>query len=264
MATDRRVHILGVPVDLLTRSQLVALIESAIVSKRRIVLANQNLHGVYAYWTDESFRQLHRQSVVFVDGMSLVMAGLLTGRPISRCHRNTPLDWILEVLALAGSRQWRIFYLGGRRDVMEKGIAGLAAKVPGIQISGHDGFFHHGPKSPETDRVVESINAFQPHILCVGMGMPLQERWILENMHRLCADVVIPVGALIEYFSGTARTPPRGVGSIGLEWLFRLLADPRRYGFRYLVEPWVLARILLRARQRGDWNPETPVDAPPS
>jgi N-acetylglucosaminyldiphosphoundecaprenol N-acetyl-beta-D-mannosaminyltransferase len=216
----------------LTREQIVDVIESSINENRKAILANQNLHGVYLYWTDESFRELHSRALIFVDGMSLVMLGALKGYSISLQHRNTPLDWILPVLEVAAARAWRVFYLGSSRDTLQKGINNLMARVPTLEIGSHDGFFSIDSDSAEAKQVIEYINLFRPHILFVGMGMPLQERWILENIHRISANVFMPVGALIEYFSGLVRPAPRYIGRMGLEWLFRLLMNPRRYGFR--------------------------------
>src|SRR5262249_28340159 len=120
LTIPRRVQILGVPVDLLTQDQIFDVIESSINKNRKTILASQNLYGVYLYWTNEPFRELHRRAVIFVDGMSLVMLGALKGYGISRQHRNTPLDWILPVLELAAARAWRVFYLGGSRDTLQR------------------------------------------------------------------------------------------------------------------------------------------------
>jgi N-acetylglucosaminyldiphosphoundecaprenol N-acetyl-beta-D-mannosaminyltransferase len=257
LIVPRRIHILGVPVDLLTQDQIIDVIESSVIEEHKTILANQNLHGVYTYYTDESFRKLHRQSLIFIDGMSLVLLGSLTDGEISRQHRNTPLDWILPVLELANARAWRVFYLGGTGESVQRGVCRLTARVPGLEIGWHDGFSCLDPDSAETNQIVEQINGFRPHILCVGMGMPLQERWILRNVHRIHANVLIPVGGLIEYFSGLASIPPRYLGRIGLEWLFRLMTNPRRYGFRYLVEPWILAGMVLRARRAAVGSADT-------
>jgi N-acetylglucosaminyldiphosphoundecaprenol N-acetyl-beta-D-mannosaminyltransferase len=76
------------------------------------------------------------------------------------------------------------------------------------------------------------------------MGMPRQEHWILNNFDRIQTDVFMPVGALIEYFAGVMEAPPRWMGRIGLEWLFRLITHPERYAVRYVLEPWMLAGVL--------------------
>jgi N-acetylglucosaminyldiphosphoundecaprenol N-acetyl-beta-D-mannosaminyltransferase len=79
----------------------------------------------------------------------------------------------------------------------------------------------------------------------VGMGMPRQEHWIMDNLHRLHSMVVLPCGASIDYVCGEIPTPPRWAGRWGLEWLCRLLAEPRRLWKRYLIEPWFLGQLFL-------------------
>lgn len=102
----------------------------------------------------------------------------------------------------------------------------------------------------ENERVLARINAWHPDILLVGMGMGRQERWVLENRDRLDVPVVAVCGACIEYFAGSVKTAPRWLGPLGLEWAFRLLSDPRRFAWRYLVEPWLAIAFLVRPNSR--------------
>jgi N-acetylglucosaminyldiphosphoundecaprenol N-acetyl-beta-D-mannosaminyltransferase len=82
------------------------------------------------------------------------------------------------------------------------------------------------------------------------MGMPRQEKWILENHKELNAKVIMTCGAAIEYVAGTVNTPPRWMGLAGLEWLFRLRENPKRFAFRYLIEPWYIAMLATKDLSR--------------
>jgi N-acetylglucosaminyldiphosphoundecaprenol N-acetyl-beta-D-mannosaminyltransferase len=84
------------------------------------------------------------------------------------------------------------------------------------------------------------VNAFKPHVLLVGMGMPRQEAWLRANLDALDCGVALPMGAAFDYEAGAIPTPPRWMGQVGMEWLFRLIAEPRRLSSRYLIEPWSL------------------------
>jgi N-acetylglucosaminyldiphosphoundecaprenol N-acetyl-beta-D-mannosaminyltransferase len=77
------------------------------------------------------------------------------------------------------------------------------------------------------------------------MGMPRQEHWIVDHLDKLSVNVILNGGAALDYFAGVIPTPPRWAGRLGLEWLFRLMAEPRRLWFRYLVEPWFIAYRLV-------------------
>ncbi|MEM7590395.1 MAG: WecB/TagA/CpsF family glycosyltransferase [Cyanobacteria bacterium P01_A01_bin.83] len=92
------------------------------------------------------------------------------------------------------------------------------------------------------------------NILMVGMGMPRQEKWILDNIEDIEANIILPSGACADYVADETPTPPRWMGQVGLEWLYRLVIDPKRLWRRYLVEPWFLAKLFLKEfTQRTAW-----------
>jgi N-acetylglucosaminyldiphosphoundecaprenol N-acetyl-beta-D-mannosaminyltransferase len=145
----------------------------------------------------------------------------------------------------ASDRNWRVFYLGSRPDVVSNALNILRGDFPGIEIAGMSGFFNVQRDSPDNQAVLQTIASHRPHILLVGMGMPRQEYWIYENFTSIRANVILPAGAAIEYVAGTIPTPPRWAGRLGLEWIWRLVSEPRRLAGRYLIEPWTIFYILL-------------------
>jgi N-acetylglucosaminyldiphosphoundecaprenol N-acetyl-beta-D-mannosaminyltransferase len=94
--------------------------------------------------------------------------------------------------------------------------------------------------------VLELIRQHNPDVLIVGMGMPRQERWLLANHDKLAAPVLLTSGAAIDYVAGEIPTPPRWLGPLGLEWLYRLASEPRRLWRRYLLEPWFAVALFVR------------------
>lgn len=177
--------------------------------------------------------------------MALVFLGKLLGLPLRREQRVTYVDWIDPLMAEAAQRGWRVFYLGSQPGIAERGAKILQEKFSGLQIATAHGYFDANPDSQENQAVLTAIKIYQPHVLMVGMSMPRQEHWVLDNLDSLCANVILPSGAAIDYIAGAVPTPPRWAGRLGLEWLFRLIAEPKRLGRRYLVEPWFVLRLLL-------------------
>lgn len=240
-------RILGIRVNALTIPDLHKIIAEAVESGRKCLIASQNLHGVYVARVDGQMREFYdRADFVRIDGMPLAVWARLLGYPLNRSHRVTWVDWLRPLLKESARHRWRVFYLGSKPGVAEKGAERLRAEIPGVEIATAHGYFDSRPDSEENRLVIERINTFRPHILMVGMGMPRQEKWILENFESVAANVFLPCGACIDYFAGVIPTPPRWMGRLGLEWLARLVSEPRRLWRRYLVEPWYLADLFLR------------------
>ena len=133
-----------------------------------------------------------------------------------------------------------------RPGQIEAAVRDKLAAYPDLEIVGfRHGYFDHSAGSPENEAVVEEINAAAPDILLVGLGMPLQERWLMENWQRLDVRVALTGGAVFDYVSGRLRRGPRLLTDNGFEWLARLLVEPRRLWRRYLIgNPLFLLRVL--------------------
>ena len=102
------------------------------------------------------------------------------------------------------------------------------------------------PQCDESLAVIDGINQFGSKLLLVGFGAPRQEAWLHAHRDQIDAQAVLTCGACMEYVAGEVSTPPRWMGQVGLEWSFRLFENPRRFAFRYLVEPILLAFMLAR------------------
>jgi N-acetylglucosaminyldiphosphoundecaprenol N-acetyl-beta-D-mannosaminyltransferase len=238
-------ELLGVRVHAMTVDELFAAIGYAIAHHERWVIGNHNLHSVHLYHRDAAMRQYCDEADhIFIDGMALVFVGSLLGLPVRREHRSTSADWMMPLLRRATERGWRVFLLGGRPRVAERAAENIRRAVPGVQLAVSHGYFDAAPDSADTRAVLERIRRFQPHLLVVGMGMPRQERWILENRRHLAANAVLNLGAIIDYLADEVPTPPRWMSRVGLEWLARLATEPRRLWGRYLVEPWSVLPFL--------------------
>jgi N-acetylglucosaminyldiphosphoundecaprenol N-acetyl-beta-D-mannosaminyltransferase len=210
-----------------------------IAAGRKGIVANHNLHSLYCLKRDPGMARFYAMAdLIEVDSTPLIFFTKLLGLHSRQFHRCTYLDWREDFWRRARDGGWRVFYLGGQPGVAERGAEAIAARWPGVSIAVRHGHFHM--TGTDNEAVLAEIAAFEPDVLFVGMGMPRQETWIAANFHRLRSGVVFPIGAAFDYEAGVQKTPPRWAGRIGLEWAFRLLAEPRRLFTRYLVEPWSL------------------------
>jgi len=205
-----------------------------------------NLHSLYSYFTDKSLREHYQNTTVLVDGMPVVWLMQLFRIPVTREHRITYVDFIMPLMETARDNNWTVFHVGQQSDVQQKALDIIREKVPGIHISGHDGYFNQEAQHAESLAVIDQINAQKSDIVLVGFGAPKQEAWLHAHRDQIDASIVFTCGACMEYVAGAVKTPPRWMGRMGLEWSFRLLENPRRFAFRYLAEPVLLGFILLR------------------
>lgn len=238
--------LLGIEVNEFDLKTLLQIIDTFIKEKRRTIISSQNLHSIYLFHRNPFLKDFQQESIKRIDGMPIVYFGKLLGYPLKRDHRITWVDLIRPLMQTAAKNNWKVFYLGADGKTVSKGIAILRNDYEGLNIQYADGFFDAKKKSPENKKVIAEVNAFSPDVLIVGMGMPRQEKWILENKDTLNATVIMTSGAAIEYIAGKVATPPRWMGRTGLEWLYRLTENPKRFWFRYMIEPWYVFALFIK------------------
>ncbi|MEM7580206.1 MAG: WecB/TagA/CpsF family glycosyltransferase [Cyanobacteria bacterium P01_A01_bin.80] len=238
---------LGIQVDALNISQLNGLIAKSIQKQQKWIIANHNLNSLHIYHHDPKMRAFYAKAdYTHIDGMPLVFIGKLRGYSIEREHRVTYADWVYPLMEEAATKGWRIFYLGSKPGVAENGADILRRKFPGLKIACAHGYIDTRKDSQDNQNTIAQINAFQPHIVMVGMSMPRQEHWILDNLQQLQTNAILPSGACMDYVAGVVPTPPRWMGRMGLEWSYRLFSEPKRLWKRYLVQPWFISKLLIQ------------------
>ncbi|MBF5042769.1 WecB/TagA/CpsF family glycosyltransferase [Aggregicoccus sp. 17bor-14] len=239
------IDVAGVRVQALERGHLLALPALLSDVRGQIVVGHHNLHSIYLFHRDPAMRAFYETArLVHIDGMPLVWMGKVAGYPVGRQHRHTSLDWIVPFLRQCAEHRRSVFFVGSKPGVAERAVEAFRADVPDLVAHTHHGYFDDSVDSAESAELIRLINASGADVLLVGMGMPRQERWVAQNAHRINTKLIWTLGAFMDYFAGEISTPPRWMGALGLEWLGRLLAEPKRLGSRYLVEPWsVLAHF---------------------
>ncbi|MCP4614555.1 MAG: WecB/TagA/CpsF family glycosyltransferase [Planctomycetes bacterium] len=229
------IQILYNRVDLLTTSQVHNEIDTAIKSNHKELVLNVNVNCINLSYQHKWLRDFLNQSkVVFCDGSGIMLGARILGHHIP--ERITYADWMWQLAEFAELRDFTFFFLGAKPNIADKAAARLKERFPNLKVVGVcHGYFDKTSGSEENEAVIERINAVKPNILVLGFGMPLQERWLMENWSRVEANIALTGGAVFDYVSGELQRAPRWMTDHGLEWLGRLLIEPRRLWRRYLI-----------------------------
>jgi len=241
-----QISILGVRINYVTLDDLIKYTLLVVRNKEKAIITYVNVHAINIAYETRWFRDfINGSQLVFCDGFGIKwIARLLTGRDL---YRLTPPDWFGRLADECSRQGYSMFLLGTRQDIVEKAAIILHTANPKLEIVGvHHGFFDKNVSSPENLEVLAEINALKPDILVVGFGMPTQEKWILENRNELNVHVIFPVGAFFDYIAGEIVRAPRWMTDNGLEWLGRLIIEPRRLWKRYVIgNPLFLWRVFI-------------------
>lgn len=241
-----RLHLLGGDVDPVTPAEMLAATQVFLAGGGTAVIANHNSHSLFLLRKTPALRAFFEDAdITQIDSTPMILWGRLMGLKVGREHRSTYLDWRDDFWTLARERGWRVFHVGGAPGVGERAAAEIRRRYAGVNLAVRNGFFDIDPASADSRALRKDIAAFDPDIILVGMGMPRQEEWIAANRHLIGRGVFFPVGAAFDYEAGEQAAAPRWTGRLGVEWLYRLLSQPKRLAFRYLVEPWFLAPAAL-------------------
>jgi N-acetylglucosaminyldiphosphoundecaprenol N-acetyl-beta-D-mannosaminyltransferase len=214
-------RVLGVRVDAVEMSDAVLQMERLIESRKSgSYVAVTGMHGVAEARQDPRFREiLNSAELVVPDGMPLVWLGRWHRLPI---RRRVPGSELMAAFCEKTGSRYRHFFYGGAPGVAEDLADQLTPPFRPLTEA-------------EESQVAALVGEFHPDLLWVGLSTPKQERWMYEHRGRLKVPVMLGVGAAFDMNSGRLRRAPKWMRENGLEWLFRLLAEPRRLWKRYLV-----------------------------
>jgi N-acetylglucosaminyldiphosphoundecaprenol N-acetyl-beta-D-mannosaminyltransferase len=244
-------QVMGVGVHAVQIPDTIAILEGWISGRTcSHYVAVTGMHGISEAAADPEFRTtLNTASLVVCDGMPLVWLGRWHGHKLRRrVYGPELMDTFCRV---TGSR-YRHFFYGGAPGVPESLAAGMQSQH-GIQVAGaYSPPFR--PLTPEEDqKVIAMIEAARPDLLWIGLSTPKQESWMYQHREKLTVPVVVGVGAAFDLNSGRLTQAPAWMRENGLEWLFRLLVEPRRLWRRYLVRGpvfvWNVGLELLNVRR---------------
>ena len=241
-----RFRVLGVRVDAMQIPDVIAQMEQWIAQRGTChYITVTNVHVLMEAQHSSLFRTvLDSADLCVPDGMPLVWISRSRGYPLKR--RVYGPDLLLDFCRETNAKGCRHFFYGGAPGVPEALAAKLKRQFPMLEVAGtYSPPFR--PLTPEEDaRTVEMINRAAADVVWVGLGCPKQELWMYEHRDQLRVPVLVGVGQAFDIHADRLQQAPVWMREHGLEWLFRLLADPRRLWRRYLIynSEFVLSELL--------------------
>jgi exopolysaccharide biosynthesis WecB/TagA/CpsF family protein len=247
MSERRALSLLGVEFAPVTRAQAVDEAERLFDAENPAWIAVENVHALNLAYKDPGHRAvLNRADMVLNDGSGVMLGARIIGARFPEdCHGNAFTPMLLE---RAAKRGWPVFFLGAAPGVADKAQQVLTESLEGLQVIGiRDGFF----KREEEAEVAEKIKASGAELLMVGMGMPLQEKFLDRNLAATGVRLASTVGAFFDFQAGTIPRAPDWVQRLHIEWIYRLAKEPRRLWRRYVLGNPLFIYRVIRQRLAG-------------
>jgi N-acetylglucosaminyldiphosphoundecaprenol N-acetyl-beta-D-mannosaminyltransferase len=238
-------QILGVRIDDVDADEMLAALARFVDEGGPHQISTVNTEFLIAARRDPEFASVLRQTSLNVpDSAGILWAARWLGHPLR--ERVTGSDGIYRVAQLCAARGFRLYLLGAAPGVAEQVARGLAARYPGLCVCGAASGSY---ASAFEDEIAARIRAAHADVLLVAYPSVPQEKWIARNMHKTGAAVSMGVGAAFDFVAGVQRRAPTWMQRLGLEWLYRLLGEPRRWR-RMLALPQAAWLVFLQGLQR--------------
>lgn len=238
-------HVLGIRLDAVQIPAVIARMEEWIARNDACrYIAVTDMHSVMEAQHDAHFKTiLNSADLVVPDGFPLVLLGRRKGFALRR--RVYGPELMLRFCAESVPKRYRHFFFGGAPGVAEELARRFAAQFPGLVVAGTFCPPFRLLTAEENDAAIAAIERSRADIVWVGLGAPKQERWMFANRQTLRVPLLVGVGAAFDFHSGRVAQAPVWMREHGLEWLFRLLQEPRRLWRRYLIHGGKFAALVL-------------------
>ena len=242
-STPETVALFGLPITNVSMVQAVARIEQQILSGTTHQIATANLDFARNALKDPYLQRIICDcSMVLPDGAPMLWASALLGRPLK--ERVTGVDLIPQLAKLSVEKGYTIFFLGSTESCSRQAAEVLERRFPGVRIVGR-----YSPEiaplhQMDSEEMLRQIERVEPDILLVAFGNPKQELWIHRNRERLRVPVSIGIGGALDMIAGSLKRAPQAVQMLHLEWLYRMVQEPRRLLPRYVHDAVAMFRHL--------------------
>jgi N-acetylglucosaminyldiphosphoundecaprenol N-acetyl-beta-D-mannosaminyltransferase len=244
-----KINIVGTNIDQYSFDEVVEIIvDYAISGGSAEYVVTPNAQHILTLQKDPHFREIYSQAFLVVpDGVPLLWAAKFLQTPLKGRVNGT--DLFEKLCEIAAAKELKIFLLGGRSGAATQAAEILQTRYSGLKIVGtHCPPYGFESNTAELALINTKIRETTPHILFVGLGAPKQENWIYANYQQLGVPISIGIGVSFELVAGMVKRAPVWMQKSGLEWLFRLIVEPKRLWQRYVVGNPLFIWLVLRQK----------------
>ena len=241
-----RIQVCNIPVDDYTMKETIQLIDNAIIEKKPIHHVVINAAKVVNAQKDEALREsIVNCDIINADGQAIVWASRFLGRPLP--ERVAGIDIMANLVKLAAEKQYRIFFLGAKEEVVKEVVDIYTKQYGASIIAGYrNGYF----KKEQAQEVATQIADSGASILFVAMSSPKKEIFLNTYKHLIQTPFIMGVGGSFDVVSGLVKRAPLWMQKAGLEWFYRVMQEPGRMWKRYLYGNTEFIYIVLREKIR--------------
>jgi N-acetylglucosaminyldiphosphoundecaprenol N-acetyl-beta-D-mannosaminyltransferase len=245
LRTNMKVDVLGVQFDNVSMEEAVHVALRLLQEGQKGFVVTPNPEIVWMCRKNASLREAVSQAaLVLPDGIGILYGAKILGRPLK--EKIPGIDFASQLLQEVSKRGTRVFLLGSKPGVAEEAAENLKRGQPDLIICGTaDGYFK------EDAPVLEKINASTAELVIVCLGAPKQEKWMMQNLGNTCANLILGLGGALDVYAGKIQRAPEKWQKAGLEWLYRLLKEPRRIGRMATLPLFIFSVIWQRIRGRA-------------
>lgn len=243
-----KTNVMGLQFDHVTMPEAIERAEELLASPGASYVVTPNAEMGYEALHDAQLRAiLNGADLVLPDGAGVVLAAKLLRRPLPQ--KVAGVDFAAELISLLARTGRTLYLLGGKPGVAEQAAEKMREREPQLQICGvADGYFQ------SDDRAIAAINEAKPDVLFVCLGAPKQEKFMAEHQKELAVRLMVGLGGTLDAFAGTVKRAPKWMIRCNLEWLYRLIKEPRRFKRMLRLPKYILAVLAERIRGKKRWE----------
>ena len=231
-----RIKFLNTYIDNVTMDEAVDRIDKLVQARKPSYVVTPNVDHIVKIENDKEFAQIYEEAdLIVADGMPLLWMAKRMGTPLK--EKVSGSDLFPRVCEMAAKKGYKMYFLGAAEGVAAKAAENLKAKYPGLQVVGtYSPSYGFEQKEDEMKEIERMLKEAAPDILIVCLGCPKQEKFAYKYGRNYGIPVSLGLGASIDFEAGKEKRCPAWMARCGLEWIYRLMKEPKRMYKRYLVD----------------------------